>query len=110
MKYVRNMRKQDIDPVAGRRNRSYQGTFIVEVMVLGRKFTTKVRSFAHRIRDSVAESIAKTLLGWLSFEPRIVTISVNGKKAVAEYTHLPHDTITSIKKALASIAHQFSPA
>ncbi len=110
MKYIKYVRKQDVDPVAGRRNRGYRGTFIVEVMVLGRKFTTKVRSFAHRIRDSVAESIAKTLLGWLRFEPRTVTISVNGKKATAEYSYLPHDTIASIKKALASIAHQFSPA
>ena len=107
MQYKRN---QGIDPVAGKRDRTYKGTFVIEVMVLGHKFTTKVRSFAHRVRDTVAETIAKRLLGWLSFEPRSVTISVNGKKAVAEYSYLPHDTIASIKKALASIAHQFSPA
>lgn len=109
MKYM-SARKQDIDPVAGKRDRSYHGTFVVEVTVLGRKFTTKVRSFAHRVRDTIAESIAQTLLSWLNREPRSVIISVNGKKASAEYTHMLYDTIASIKRALASISRQFVPA
>ena len=109
MKY-KGTRKLDIDPVAGKKNRSYKGTFVVVVSVLGRTFTTKVRSLAHNARYAVAELIAKRLLSWLSAQPEHVAISVNGKNATAEYTHRPDDTIASIKRALASIAQQFSPA
>lgn len=107
---MRHTKNQGIDPISGKRKRGYRGTFVVEVVVLGRKFTTKVRSLAHHVRATVAESIAQRLLSWLSREPRSVTISVNGKTATAEYSYMPHDTIASIRQALASISRQFAPA